>query len=241
MKVKVLGTGTTYTGFNCAGILVNNDTLFDIGPGTIKQLLRDGHRLLDIKYLVVSHLHFDHIWDFPILVCNNILNNREHVLKIYGPKGLDAKLEDIIKAANPDYESLIAEYEYLKNICKIHVVTNGFEEKIGGNIVRAYRMDHGPVEAYGYNINHELSYTGDTGFCENVQALAKDSTHLICDCSCVEGIATHMGINDLNMVATKNPNLVIVPVHFRSGTREVLEGLNPYNFKLIKDGDSFEI
>ena len=239
MKVKVLGTGTTYTGFNCAGILVNNDTLFDIGPGTIKQLLKDGHRLLDIKYLVVSHLHFDHIWDFPILVCNNILNDWEHVLKIYGPKGLYAKLEDIIKAANLDSKSLMM--EYLKKSCKIHVVTDGFEEEIGGNIVKAYRMDHGVVEAYGYNINHELSYTGDTGFCENVQALAENSTHLICDCSCVEGIATHMGINDLNMVAAKNPSLKIIPVHFRVGTREVLEKSNPYNFKFVKDGDSFEI
>ena len=36
MKVKILGTGSIYSKSNCASLIIENNILIDIGPGTRK-------------------------------------------------------------------------------------------------------------------------------------------------------------------------------------------------------------
>ena len=50
-----------------------------------------------------------------------------------------------------------------------------------------------------------------------------------------------MGINNLNQLATLNPNLNIIPTHYRDETREALRTSNPHHFPIIDDGYTFEI
>ena len=53
MKLTVLGSGTAAPRINSnmSGYLFNKNTLFDTGPGTIRQLLRLKVNLLDIDYI----------------------------------------------------------------------------------------------------------------------------------------------------------------------------------------------
>ena len=45
MKVKILGTGSIYSKSNCASLIIENNILIDIGPGTIKQLIKENYDL----------------------------------------------------------------------------------------------------------------------------------------------------------------------------------------------------
>ena len=39
MKIKLLGTGSIYSKYNCASELVDNKILIDVGQGILKQIL----------------------------------------------------------------------------------------------------------------------------------------------------------------------------------------------------------
>ena len=237
MKVSILGTGSVYSRSNCAGILIGEDTLLDIGPGTVKQLIKEKKNLLSIHYILISHLHLDHILDLPVLICNIIAENSKHIIHIYGPKGTKKTLQRLIKPLDPNHDMI----KYFNRYFKVHAIRNGYEDKIGANVFRIYRVEHGVIEAYGFNINHILSFTGDAVICKGVRELAANCKYLICDCSRIKAGHTHMGINNINQLAIDNPNITIIPTHYRDETRKALQTSNPHHFTIIDDGYSFEI
>lgn len=237
MKVKVLGTGSLYSKSNCAGILLDNDILIDVGPGTIKQLLTEKHDLQDIKYLLISHLHLDHILDFPILICNLIVCNKKQSIKIFGPKGTKRMLKKLIKVLDFDHEMI----RFFNRYCEFRTIKDGFKGRINHHFFRAYQVNHGAIEAYGFNIDHQLSYTGDSAICEGVKTLVSDCQCVLCDCSLIEGDYRHMGINDINRLASSSQSLTFIPTHFRDETFEMLQSNNPNQLLIINDGYNFEL
>ena len=54
MKVKILGTGSIYSKSNCASLIIENNILIDIGPGTIKQLIKENYDLKEIDTIFES-------------------------------------------------------------------------------------------------------------------------------------------------------------------------------------------
>lgn len=43
MKTTILGTGSIYSKSNCASLIIDNNILIDIGPGTVKQLIKENY------------------------------------------------------------------------------------------------------------------------------------------------------------------------------------------------------
>lgn len=63
MKVSILGTGSIYSKSTCASLIINHNILVDLGPGVIKQLLKQEYDLRRIDTILITHLHSDHILD----------------------------------------------------------------------------------------------------------------------------------------------------------------------------------
>ncbi len=70
--------------------------LWDCGEGTQRQLIRAGISYMRINRIFVTHFHGDHFLGIPGLVQTMSFAGREEPLTIYGPRGIDELLENIL-------------------------------------------------------------------------------------------------------------------------------------------------
>ena len=102
MKLYFLGTGSqkpskTRNVTSIALILESGHyILFDCGEGTQHQILKSTLSLSNLDAIFITHLHGDHIFGLPGLLCslNDIFNEGE--LTIYGPTGLGEFIRSVL-------------------------------------------------------------------------------------------------------------------------------------------------
>ncbi len=104
LSVLVAGSGAVRAHPNRGGpsFLVTIDDqklLFDCGRCANHNLSRFGVPVETINETYITHLHFDHICDLPLLLLLSWNNGRTHRMPIYGPKGLDSFLEHGLRQA----------------------------------------------------------------------------------------------------------------------------------------------
>ena len=73
----------------------NHMFLIDCGEGTQVQLRKHKVKFSKINHIFISHLHGDHFFGLPGLLCTMNLLGRNTGLTIYGPENLHALLNDI--------------------------------------------------------------------------------------------------------------------------------------------------
>ena len=189
MKLIVLGTGTSIPLSYRASpslllIIEDSRILFDMGPGTMRQLSRIGIGHDTIEHIFISHFHPDHTADLIHLLFATryppILEKREKFL-ITGPCGLRDFLNRLRKAYGRwlDIPSETMEIEEL-DIQKP-------EKRIYRNMkITSQPLTHTP-NSLAYRVSgpsgESLVYSGDTGFCDEIVDLARGSDLLILECS----------------------------------------------------------
>lgn len=106
MKITLLGTGTPAPSLErqSSGYLleIGDDVIvMDHGPGAAHRLLEAGCHPTKVTHAFISHLHYDHIMDYPRLILQrwDVGANKIPELKVYGPKPI-AELTD--KAIGPE-------------------------------------------------------------------------------------------------------------------------------------------
>lgn len=92
MKLTLLGTGTPAPSLTrqSSGYLleIGDDVIvLDHGPGAAHRLLEAGRQPMDVSHVFLTHLHYDHIADFPRLVLQHWDHGAETApeLEIVGP------------------------------------------------------------------------------------------------------------------------------------------------------------
>ncbi|XP_007548196.1 zinc phosphodiesterase ELAC protein 1-like [Poecilia formosa] len=99
MDMTFLGTGSAYPSPHrgASAVVLRTDGecwLFDCGEGTQTQLMKSQLRAGRITKVFISHLHGDHLFGLPGLLCTVSLNTNPDVeqslkcVDIYGPRGL---------------------------------------------------------------------------------------------------------------------------------------------------------
>jgi ribonuclease BN (tRNA processing enzyme) len=114
-QVVMLGTGTPRPDPNCSGpatAIIVEDTpyLIDFGPGVIRRVTAAyekgvtalGFGGINIKTAFLTHLHSDHTVGYPDLIFTSWVMGRQEPLEVYGPKGIGAMTEHVLKAWEVD-------------------------------------------------------------------------------------------------------------------------------------------
>ena len=237
LKVKILGTGSIYSRSNCTGLVIDEQILVDIGPGTVKQLIKENISLTNINTILLTHLHSDHILDFPLFVVNLKVIGINHKINIYSPKGTKEKLNKLLISMYEDHlDMFINTYFNFIDIKDNDII------EIDNKKVEVKRVVHeGINEAYGYIIDSKIGITGDSSYCDNVVYIFNNSEVFICDLSCIKGDIYHMGIDDIQKIRKMDKSKTIIPIHYRDKTREKLKNINIENLLVVEDGYEFNI
>ncbi|MFS0727991.1 ribonuclease Z [Paenibacillus sp. 1P07SE] len=115
--------------------------LFDSGEGSQHQLMKTPLKLSRLEHIFITHMHGDHTFGLPGILCSRAFLGGTEPLKLFGPKGLKEWVELTLgmTASHLSYE--IEYYE----------VTEGKVFEDDSFIVEAAPMQH-RVECYGYRI-----------------------------------------------------------------------------------------
>lgn len=117
-KLTFLGTGagnpTPLRGASCAALQISGEVwLFDCGEGSQMQLMRSSIRLGKISKIFITHLHGDHLFGLPGLMCTISQGSAEDrpALVVYGPPGLAGYIR---QSLSPSFSILGYKYEIVE-------------------------------------------------------------------------------------------------------------------------------
>jgi ribonuclease Z len=116
--------------------------LFDCGEGTQHQLLRTTYHPGKLDKIFITHLHGDHLFGLPGLLCSRSMAGNANPLTIYGPAGIKEFVETTLRLSGSwtDYPLEVIE------------ITEGVVFADPRYTVTAQSLNH-PVECYGYRVD----------------------------------------------------------------------------------------
>ncbi|MGH9899454.1 MAG: MBL fold metallo-hydrolase, partial [Pyrinomonadaceae bacterium] len=163
-------------------IVVNGSAyLVDFGPGVVRRAAAaerkgvTGLAVSNLKIAFVTHLHSDHTAGYPDLILSPAVLDRNAPLEVYGPKGIKAMTEHILKAYAEDIDIRVNGLErgnpeaYRVNA---HEITPGMIYKDQNVTVKAFLVKHGSwPQAFGYRFetsDRTIVISGDCAPSPNV-------------------------------------------------------------------------
>ncbi|HWC80044.1 MAG TPA: MBL fold metallo-hydrolase [Pseudonocardiaceae bacterium] len=157
----------------------------DLGNGTLAAYQGTGRDPFDLDALVLSHLHPDHCADFAALTVLRryhpapTRDPRREPLPVYAPREAPTRLA---AAYAPDAEEL-AETD-LSDVYTFHALADETVDLAGLSMTTG-RVAH-PCEAYAMRFDDAgstLCYTGDSGVCSGLDAIAEGADVLLAEAS----------------------------------------------------------
>jgi ribonuclease BN (tRNA processing enzyme) len=223
MEIVLLGSGTgiplNYRASPSLALLDIDDdpVLFDIGPGTLRQLTRAGMRHDKVRRLFITHFHPDHTADLIhlLFVTRNpaVFKSRKPFV-ISGPRGT----KEFIQSLQQAYSNWISLPSKIMTIEEINVGINP-ERNYPNFKLTAQSTTHTP-ESIAYRIEDRsgksVVYSGDTGFCNEIVDLAMGADCLILECSFPDGedIEGHLTPSQAGRIASLAGAKRLLLTHF---------------------------
>lgn len=234
MEITILGTGSIYSKSNCASLIIDDHILVDLGPGVVKQLLKQNVNLKNIDTILITHLHSDHILDFPTFIVNIEELGFNHKLNIYSPRGTKNKLLALLNLMYGDYFN-----EFVNKYLSFIDLFDNQSFIVDKHIFETKKVIHTGIESYGFIVDSKLGITGDSSLCDGVEKIFSESKMIICDCSFIKGNEYHMGIDNVLELLEKYKERKVILMHFRDKTKEYVQTLKLDNGFIVEDGYKF--
>ncbi len=217
MKITFLGTAGLVPGMGLKvtgrrgmlSMLIDNDTLLEVGDGALRNINAFGVDLEAIKRIMISHLHSDHfIGIVHVLFDMMNVHNRSEPLEIIGPAGIQKATRGLM------------------NLCELPVADDqkrgydlifkelGESEDFGD--VRTVRGEH-PSEAHAYRIKRDgrvLFYNGESSFTKAVIELARGADLFLSTVVVLEPHSFHIAPEDLGRAAIEAGVKRVAVVHW---------------------------
>ena len=253
VKLRVLGSsGAEFPGYNPPAFLIDRKLLLD--GGTIGSRLSESEQW-EIKNVLITHSHLDHIKGIPFLADNIILKNRRRSFTLFGiDETLTALKENLLNDKLwPDFTRISAATD---PVIRLKSIPDSKAFKIGGYTIKACRVNH-TVPAVGYiikdNSGRVLLYTGDTGptndiwlaaprvdviivevsFPNNLEALAIKTGHLTARLLAGE-LAKMTNFQGRVLVTHPKPQYI-------DRIRKEIRAIGRKRIEMLKDGKEYEI
>jgi ribonuclease BN (tRNA processing enzyme) len=185
MRLTVLGCTGSLSGPDspASGYLLTvpgrQPVVMDFGPGVLGSLLQ--HADPNDVAIVLSHLHADHCLDLPGLLVWRRYSPVPAVGKgtLIGPPGTAQR----IGAASSEYPG---EVDDITDTFEVGAWTDGGQIEIGGMTFFPRRVNH-PPSTFGFRVTgpegQVLTYSGDTGVCDELIELAEEADVFLCEAS----------------------------------------------------------
>jgi ribonuclease BN (tRNA processing enzyme) len=180
MRLTVVGCSGSFPGPDSAAscYLLEADgfrLVIDFGNGSLGALQRYAG-LFDIDAVVLSHLHADHCVDLYSYSIARAYSpaGPQPPIPVYGPAGTPERIGAIHGPGGDD--GLLERFTF-ETLTPATTAIGPFD-------VQAARVNH-PVETFAFRFTH--GYTGDTGECEAVPALAAGADVFLSEAAFLDG------------------------------------------------------
>ncbi|HVO66115.1 MAG TPA: ribonuclease Z [Syntrophales bacterium] len=248
IKVIILGSGTCVPSLkrsSCSFLLQidNNVLLFDLGVGTMRRLLEAGVTISQVTHLFFSHFHPDHTGEFvSFLFATKYPQTyrRRSSFSVIGAKGLKGLYDGLCKV----YGNWIELEPGLMNLIELN---NCEQDQFVDELFSVDTLPMAHIESsIGYRVTAtngtSVAYTGDTDFCENAIALARDTDLLICEAALPDAMRVegHLTPSLAGRIAAQAKVKKLVLTHFYPECDSVdvaAECRKTYNGPLLLAGD----
>ncbi|HEX2718679.1 MAG TPA: MBL fold metallo-hydrolase [Gemmatimonadaceae bacterium] len=180
ITVTLLGTGSPPPVMDRFGpsVLVEagpEKLLFDAGRGALQRLRQRGVSPAQVRTLLLTHLHSDHIVGIPDFWLTGWVNGRPTTaLRAFGPDGTRAMFEHLTQAFAFDIAIRISDDRASPEGGRVDAtdVGEGVVFERNGVKVTSFFVDHDPIKpALGYRVDYagrSVVISGDTKYSENL-------------------------------------------------------------------------
>ena len=215
MRIRLLGTGTPTPSLRrmCSGYLVeigDDVIVLDHGFGAHHRLLEIGVPATRVTHFFCSHLHYDHMGDFPRLVLTRWDQGAGKIpeLKVYGPPPIKEVTRSLFEQGGAFWPDVVARTE---NLCSVQIywarggtgerkkpapevtelAPNDVVHGNGWQLTTVGVSHFGPqLISYGYRLDAaegSFVYSGDSGPCASMERLAQNCDVLVHMCQYLSG------------------------------------------------------
>jgi ribonuclease Z len=200
VNVTFLGTSAAWPSAkhnNVCFVAHNGDdaVLFECGPSILHQLAVAGIEPVDIRSVIVSHIHADHSLGIPSFQVANLIARRSRPVTICLPESAIEPMLTICLTVHPFMRGFIEATVHWQPLSQAH---EGTLELPGGVRATTTLAEHGvPVvstHAYFDQQGAELAFSGDTGYCERVAHNASGTSLLIHESNWSVALKTQTGL-----------------------------------------------
>lgn len=243
MKITMLGTGAALPDPDRAqsGILLTlsngRNYLFDCGEGVTRQMVKANVDPASVGFVFLTHLHHDHICDYPYFVISSWILNKVGAPLVLGPKGTKHFVDHLFEhgAYKTDFDARSAYPVRQQNIeamrPEVREVSPGVvyeDEDVKISVDWVNHIPREVCECFGVRVEAEgkvFAFSGDTAPCDAMVELARDADVLIHECTFPEsfiahraktgvGTFSHTSPTDLGKIATRANVRSLVATHF---------------------------
>jgi ribonuclease BN (tRNA processing enzyme) len=180
-QIVMLGTGTPRPDPDRAGpataILVNDTPyLIDFGAGVIRRATAAYHQGVtalgyggvNIKTVFLTHLHTDHTIGYPDLIFTPWTMGRHEPLTVYGPNGIRAMTENLLRAWQIDTQTRIngvSPHNSTGCAVNTHEIAAGIIYQDPNVMVTAFPAQHATADSFSFRFDtpgRSVVISGDT-------------------------------------------------------------------------------
>jgi ribonuclease BN (tRNA processing enzyme) len=186
MQLQFIGCGDAFgsggrlnTCFHVTGGSVN--FLIDCGASSLPALKRLGIARDDIDLILITHFHGDHFAGLPFLLLDAQFSRRTRPLTIAGPKGIEARLTQVMEALFENSSKTRQKFEL-----SVIALEPNTDWTFGAMKITPFSVVHGdsggPFLAYRIATDGRIiAYSADTEWTDTLVPLARDADLFIAE------------------------------------------------------------
>lgn len=179
MKLTFLGSGGSSVSAKraCPSIVVDERIVFDLGPGSLRNLRISGLNPDSLSTVFISHCHADHISDLIPFLWAIQIDGRKNPLQVYGPPGFKGIFEKLLECTCTPKGF----FKFPLTVSELDLGQRAENVQTCGTVhsipTLAFR-----IESHG----KAFCYSADTIYCSSVIELARNADLLVHEATFLE-------------------------------------------------------